>query len=268
MPSLNVDLDYFEHPKTKRLIGLLGRGAEVLPIRLWCYCGKYHSETGRLTDHAAQEIEAVIGWWGEREVCVKALERVRFLDLDSEGVYSVHDWLEHGGHIAAFKAKARVMNKVRWDNARNPASILQGVPQPTVPTDRHNQPTDRPPQPPDKNGGGVSKVLVNDAVVRRWAGARGFLVARGWAEGEATELIGKAAAQFKGALVPQLPWMADFVAIALQTLEKRLHGTCSNPIGYVLKWVTDSIKQDKAPFLATPKLREQALEEMKKLWSA
>lgn len=65
MPYLNIDLDYFDHPKTVRLIGLLGRDADVLPIRLWKYCGKFMAEDGRLIGLSVQEIEAAMGWRGQ-----------------------------------------------------------------------------------------------------------------------------------------------------------------------------------------------------------
>ena len=65
MPYLNLDLNYFDHIKTKRLVGLLGRGSEVLPIRLWCACGKHRAESGKLDGYSAQEIESLVEWWGE-----------------------------------------------------------------------------------------------------------------------------------------------------------------------------------------------------------
>ena len=95
MPSLNVDLDYFDHIKTRRLVGLLGRGAEVLPIQIWCICGKHHAETGRLAGYSAQEIETLCGWWGEPGKMLEAMVQAGFLDYDGE-VYSVHDWIEMG----------------------------------------------------------------------------------------------------------------------------------------------------------------------------
>lgn len=32
MAYLNLDLDYFDHPKTRRLVGLLGRGKRATMI--------------------------------------------------------------------------------------------------------------------------------------------------------------------------------------------------------------------------------------------
>ena len=44
---------------------MLGRGAEMLPIRLWCYCGIHPKDNGTLTDFSADDVEAVIlKWWG------------------------------------------------------------------------------------------------------------------------------------------------------------------------------------------------------------
>jgi hypothetical protein len=117
MPSINLDLDYFEHPKTRRLIGLLGRGAEVIPIRVWRFCGKYYSETGVLTAVSTQEIESEAKWWGKPGEAVTALLECGFLHQEPDGTFIVHDWLDHSGHIAAYKKRAREAAKVRWENA-------------------------------------------------------------------------------------------------------------------------------------------------------
>jgi len=116
MPSINLDLDYFGHPKTGRLIRLLGRGAEVIPVRMWCWCARHYSETGVLTAVAAQEIETAVKWWGKPGKAVEALQEVGFLDL-VDGNFVVHDWLEHSGHIAVYKRRAKAAAKARWKNA-------------------------------------------------------------------------------------------------------------------------------------------------------
>lgn len=113
MAYLNLDLDYFDHPKTKRLVGLLGRGSDGLPIRLWCYCGKYHAENGDLTGYLAQDLESLIGWWGQPGKAVEALIKFGFLDQTATG-FKVHDWEDINGHIAAFKARAQAGAKEKW----------------------------------------------------------------------------------------------------------------------------------------------------------
>jgi hypothetical protein len=156
MPDLNLDLDYFAHPKTTRLIGLLGKGAEVLPIKLWAYCGKYHKEHGKLTGYSTQEIESIVGWWGDSGVFIQAMLKVRFLD-DIGGDYACHNWAARNGHLEALSEKNRAAANARWDkirkqrldSMRDDASGMpqalpthgSGMPQPTnLPT---NQPTDQ-----------------------------------------------------------------------------------------------------------------------------
>lgn len=125
MPDLNLDVNYFDHPKTKRLMGLLVRGAEVLPIKLWAYCGKVHADTGRLSGYSARELESVIGWWGKEGEAAAGLVRVGFLREipEAEGAgFEVVDWLEHQGHLAAFKRRARAAAAVRWNGDSNASS--------------------------------------------------------------------------------------------------------------------------------------------------
>jgi hypothetical protein len=132
VPDLNISVDYFDHPKVKRLIGLLGRGAEVLPLKVWAYTAKVRPKDGRLVAHAAQEIESIAGWWGNRGEMVRVmlLEGTRFLERESDGTYVVHDWLEHQGHLAAFHDRAKNAAKIRWQRIRDPdGSNASGMPQ-------------------------------------------------------------------------------------------------------------------------------------------
>lgn len=118
MASINVDLDYRDHPKTRRLIATLGRGADVIPIRLWIYCGKYHAEYGIIAPPFTTEIESIVGWWGPKGQCVDALIECGFLDRVGESLH-VHDWQEHAGHIHAAKVKAKLMAKARWEKLKD-----------------------------------------------------------------------------------------------------------------------------------------------------
>lgn len=117
MPSLNLNFDYFGHHKTKRLIRLLGRGSEVLPLKLWIYTGKYFAETGRLTEISAKEIEEECQWWGEPGKMVQVMIDVGFIDLDGE-TYMVHDWMDHESHISAFSERAKLGAAAKWEKYR------------------------------------------------------------------------------------------------------------------------------------------------------
>lgn len=149
MPYLNLDLNYFNHIKTKRLVGLLGRGSEVLPIRLWCFCGTYLAETGALTGISVQEIEAIVQWWGKEGEMVKAMVQVEFLEHNGSD-YVVHGWSEHAGHLAMFQARARAAAQKRWGrdfHSSDATSIASSNATSTAPTKPNlpNQTNTKPP---------------------------------------------------------------------------------------------------------------------------
>lgn len=129
MPYLNIDLDYFEHPKTRRLVAILGRGAELLPVRLWAFCGKFHYEDGALSGYAPAEIEAVAGWWGAEGEMVQAMIKVGFMDIDSESSnYRMHNWESHQGHIGSLKQRAKDAAQKRWNKIKNAPSNATSMP--------------------------------------------------------------------------------------------------------------------------------------------
>jgi 5-methylcytosine-specific restriction endonuclease McrA len=113
VPALNLDLDYFTHPKIMRLAGMLGPYALALPIRLWCHAAKHHCETGKLEGYSKYEVESVSGWTGAPGDFVDAMVKIKLLD-EIQGGYAIHDWLDHAGHLGAFKKRGKAANKKRW----------------------------------------------------------------------------------------------------------------------------------------------------------
>ena len=127
MPYLNLDVNFFDHRKTKRLTGILGRGAEVLPLRLWCYTAKYHAADGKLTGYSAEEVESAMCWWGQRSKGVEAMITVGFLERCQDG-YVVKGWEEHEGHIVYFHERAVQAANKRWHrDERNASSDARGM---------------------------------------------------------------------------------------------------------------------------------------------
>lgn len=114
MPSINLEVNYFEHRKTVRLVSSLGVGTDLLPIRLWTYAAKHHKADGRLAGYLPAEIEHIMGWRGEKGLAVEALVKVGFLDPLPEGGYQVHDWLDHAGHLAIYSERAKAASAKRW----------------------------------------------------------------------------------------------------------------------------------------------------------
>ena len=79
MPYLNLDPNYPDHPKTVRLIGLLGDMADALPIRLWSYCARIHPKDGSLKGYQDSEIEAIIKWRGAPGKAIESMLAVGFI---------------------------------------------------------------------------------------------------------------------------------------------------------------------------------------------
>lgn len=160
MENINLDVDYFTHPKTVRLIGLLGRGSEVLPIRLWCWCAKYHAESGLLAGYSTDEIESVVQWWGEKGRFVEAMLKVGLMEQNEAGICYLHDFLERNGHIAAFKMRAKKGAEERWRRVRetkadkttanDATSIASSMPQALLQASPSNAPPTHLPTYPQK----------------------------------------------------------------------------------------------------------------------
>lgn len=162
MVYLNIDADFLDHPKTTRLVARLGKGAEVLLIRLWAYCGKYHYEDGKLAGYDSREIEALAKWWGKPGEMLPAMEAVGFVD-QIDGVWTMANWKEHQGHILALKLRGKRMAEVRWGRlsgtAGNADSIADSSLQ-AMPEQCSNQPTYQPTNLPSleaDRGGGEKK---------------------------------------------------------------------------------------------------------------
>lgn len=115
MPSLNLDINYFDHIKVKRLVGLLGPGAEILPIKLWAYCAKHCPVNGSLNGHSIEEIEHVMGWNGEKGRAVDSFTKINLLKKIKNG-YKIHKWEQHEGHLRKFHLRALRANFVRWNS--------------------------------------------------------------------------------------------------------------------------------------------------------
>ena len=113
MPSLNLDLNFFDHPKIKRLRGLIGSTGEVYLIRLWAYAGRYHADDGILRKYSPGEIESFVGWTGKPGAMLQAMLKVGFLKKGRFGLI-IHDFDEHQGHLRIFKERAKIAAAHRW----------------------------------------------------------------------------------------------------------------------------------------------------------
>lgn len=135
--EIPLDIAYFGHPKTLKLISILGRvEADVYPLRLWAWAAQY-ARDGHLPSDC-RVIERGLGWRGASGRLVSALVQAGYLAASDQSVvgdreagdhqvttdravgdhqqptrsqvwgYVIHDWDQHTGRaIAIYDAKKR-----------------------------------------------------------------------------------------------------------------------------------------------------------------
>lgn len=118
--TINLDIDYFDHPKVRRLIGILGPGSETHHIRLMCYLGRHRPGSGGFDDWSAEEIESAADWRGEKSKMVEAMVRCGLLH-EKNGGYYIHDWKARQPHLVKYEKTKRERQKAaesRWKKER------------------------------------------------------------------------------------------------------------------------------------------------------
>lgn len=115
---INLDPDYFTHPKTIKLVSKIGIGADSLPIKIWCYCSKYSPKDGIIT-MSAEALAITLNWSGNPKEMLEALKIDYLHATGMPDEYQVHDWKDHQGHIYALKIRNRKNAVSRWKNIKN-----------------------------------------------------------------------------------------------------------------------------------------------------
>jgi hypothetical protein len=123
--DINVCLNYTVHPKTTRLISMIGKRGDIFPIRMWTFLGKYHPRDGKFSGYNEKEIEGCLGWDGNPGELISALVKTGFLDK-SNGVLKAHDWASHEAHIWGIKQRNKKVAINRWKNEKN--KVLPSIP--------------------------------------------------------------------------------------------------------------------------------------------
>lgn len=119
MADFRVKDDFLDHPKTKKLVRLLGDRAVLCLLRLWGHATR-NKWTGELTNMDTDDIEIASNWDDERGLFVQTLLKVGFLD-EGQGFYILHDWEDHNGYAAKTgerKEQAQNAAAKRWEGKR------------------------------------------------------------------------------------------------------------------------------------------------------
>lgn len=130
--DIRLSLDFFDHPKTKKLSKRLGLEGVFSLLKLWAWVSGNRS-TGILTSMDAEDVELAADWGGEDGLFVQTLLALRLLD-ENEGVYAIHDWEDHQAYASKSEersSKARKAAETRWNRAAevyvNTDSDAQGM---------------------------------------------------------------------------------------------------------------------------------------------
>jgi hypothetical protein len=121
--DLRINLEFTQHPKTKRLIRKLSFEGFYCLLELWSKAAKLYPK-GNLKKCDAEDIADLSGWSGDPEEFVQALldPKINFLDQNEDGTFEIHDWQTNQPWVyfseersAVAKAKA----EKRWEKRLN-----------------------------------------------------------------------------------------------------------------------------------------------------
>ena len=90
--DMRIDVDFVDHPKTKRLIRMTGYEGFYCLMKLFSIASKIYKR-GELKNCDAFDIEDLTGWTGEAGKLVEALTDKKIAFLEKKGnQYTIHDW--------------------------------------------------------------------------------------------------------------------------------------------------------------------------------
>jgi len=151
--EIPIDVDYFKHPKTLRLISLIGPTADIYPLRLWRWAAQYAKKG--VIEGGGPAIEAAVGWSGTRGKLSDALREAKFLERDGK---TIHDWMEHTGRAILIydEKKRKQRQKYARDHGILPEESRQTSPYPGHPGNNKQETpeTQVPDDPASRNSSG------------------------------------------------------------------------------------------------------------------
>lgn len=105
--------NFWTHRKTAKLRSLIGNDALWILPRLWSYAAENQPD-GDFTKYSPEEIALLIGYQGDAQAMLQALQQALFMN----GM-QLHDWEEHNGYHHTFSERAKKAAKARWDKKGN-----------------------------------------------------------------------------------------------------------------------------------------------------
>lgn len=146
--DIRIDLAFFHHRKTKRLIARLGLPGVWSLLNLWARAAQTKPK-GEFAGMDEQDIALDAEWTGDPEEFCCALQDTGWLDRNGDGVYRLHDWQVHQPwvyHAQERSQAARENAEKRWARVRERKARHKEPVRPAC--DPHNRGTPPAPNPP------------------------------------------------------------------------------------------------------------------------
>ena len=106
--DMRIDVDFVDHPKTKRLIRMTGYEGFYCLMKLFSIAAKIYKR-GELKNLDASDIEDLTGWTGEQGKLVEALLDPKICFLEQEGdLFIIHDWDVNQPWIYGFEGRSQI----------------------------------------------------------------------------------------------------------------------------------------------------------------
>ena len=103
--DIRLSLDFFDHPKSKKLKKRLGLEGVMALLKLWAWTAG-NRPGGMLTGLDAEAVELAADWDGEDGTFVSTLLDLRLLD-DADGTFAIHDWEDHQAYVSKSEERSR-----------------------------------------------------------------------------------------------------------------------------------------------------------------
>lgn len=109
---VQLDADYWDHPKTLKLIELLGPRGESIPLKMWSWAARF--KVSGVFDSVAQ-LAIACRFRGQAETVQTALKSAGFIDPDG---LTIHDWTSRTGHGIAMYEKEKERQRLKAERIR------------------------------------------------------------------------------------------------------------------------------------------------------
>lgn len=104
--DIRINVNFFSHPKTQKLIRRLGPESVLCLLQLWTWAAQ-NRPNGLLHGLDDEDLEIASGWSGSAGVFVDMLKSLAWLDETKEGLY-IHDWSVHNPWICSSESRGDV----------------------------------------------------------------------------------------------------------------------------------------------------------------